>query len=140
MENFRMNCHQQLFFKNLLHWSAIECKNLNVSQHCLWLIAELCSSLLTRVEEVRKTHFWDDNSCKLRAKHSSKKETKQGIFIFKSRVLTVDPILVKITPCAYPIFIERHACGIEDRHLLDGLFCDPDSIVSMSESEFSIME
>ncbi|KAE9554905.1 hypothetical protein FO519_001870 [Halicephalobus sp. NKZ332] len=54
-----------------------------------------------------------------------------GIALFW--VLAIDPTLVKVTPCAYPVFMERHACGVEDRHLLNGLFCDPDSTVSMSE-------
>uniref|UniRef100_A0AC34RNP9 Uncharacterized protein n=1 Tax=Panagrolaimus sp. JU765 TaxID=591449 RepID=A0AC34RNP9_9BILA len=42
---------------------------------------------------------------------------------------------MRISPCSYPVFIERHACGVQDSHLLNGLFCDPDSTVSMSEMQ-----
>uniref|UniRef100_A0A7E4VNU4 ABC transporter domain-containing protein n=1 Tax=Panagrellus redivivus TaxID=6233 RepID=A0A7E4VNU4_PANRE len=52
-------------------------------------------------------------------------------------ILISSTTLSQTTPCAYPVYIERNACGVHDSYILDGLFffCDPDSTVSMSEMQ-----
>jgi hypothetical protein len=40
-----------------------------------------------------------------------------------------------ISPCYYPVYRESQICGIQDPHIIDGFYCDPDSTVSMSEMQ-----